>query len=116
MENKLRASANVIHARSPDGNADNERPSAASLVPSSLLASGGSEAPAPNSFPIRLVIPISVSYERRQLPGPLIAIFPINVRMSSPEIDTRRSTTALAPLPPKRASAKNRQRFADQRR
>jgi hypothetical protein len=79
MENKLRASANVIHARSPDGNADNERPSAASLVPSSLLASGGSEAPAPNSFPIRLVIPISVSYERRQLPGPLIAIFPINV-------------------------------------
>jgi len=54
----MRASANVIHPRSPDGNADKERASAASVVPSSFLASGGAAASAPNSQLMRLIIPI----------------------------------------------------------
>jgi hypothetical protein len=59
VENKMRASANVIHPRSSGDNADKERASAASVVPSSFVASGAAAASAPNSHPIRLVIPIS---------------------------------------------------------
>src|SRR5215467_11953596 len=57
-ENKMRASANVIHPRSSGGNTDKERASVASVVPSSLVASDGAAASAPNSHPIRLTIPI----------------------------------------------------------
>jgi hypothetical protein len=60
VENKTRASANVIQPRSSGGNADKERASAASVVPSSFVASGGAVASAPKSHPIRLVIPITV--------------------------------------------------------
>src|SRR5215469_1815207 len=57
-ENKLRASANVIHPRSSGGNADNERTSVASVAPSSFIASDdAAAASAPNSH---LVIPIVV--------------------------------------------------------
>jgi hypothetical protein len=55
VENKVRASANVIHPRSSGGNADNERASEALLVPSSFMASNGVAASAPNSH---LIIPI----------------------------------------------------------
>src|SRR6516225_2284967 len=58
VENKMRASANVIHPRSSGGNADKERASVASVVPSSFMASRGGTASAPNSFPIRLFIAI----------------------------------------------------------
>jgi hypothetical protein len=53
----VRASANVIQPRSPAGNVDKERASAASLVPSSLVASDGATASAPNSHLIMLIIP-----------------------------------------------------------
>src|SRR6516225_7932963 len=56
VENRLRASANVIHPRWSGCNADNERASVASVVPSSLVTSGGLS-PVPNSFPIRLIFP-----------------------------------------------------------
>jgi hypothetical protein len=62
VENKLRASANVIHLRAPAGNADNERASAISVVPSSFVASGGAGVPAPNSLPIRFLIPIRAAH------------------------------------------------------
>jgi hypothetical protein len=52
----MRASANVIHPRSSGGNADKERASVASVVPSSFMAFGG--ATSSNSFSIRLIIPI----------------------------------------------------------
>src|SRR5262249_38177921 len=55
VENKLRASANVIHPRSSGGNADKERASVASVVPSSFMASDGAAASAPNNH---LIIPI----------------------------------------------------------
>src|SRR6516164_8161728 len=57
-ENKMRAWANVIHPRSAGGNADKDRASLASVVPSSFVASGGAGASAPNSHAIRLIIPI----------------------------------------------------------
>jgi hypothetical protein len=56
--NKMRASANVIQPRSSGGNADKERASVASAVPSSFTASGGAAASGPNSIRIRLNIPI----------------------------------------------------------
>jgi hypothetical protein len=56
----MRASANVIHPRSFSGNADKERASVASVVPSSFMASGGAAASAPNSHLMKLVIPILV--------------------------------------------------------
>src|SRR6516164_3327551 len=65
VENKMRASANVIHPRSPGGNADKERASAASVVPSSFMASGGAATSAPNSFRIRLMITILGSLLQR---------------------------------------------------
>jgi hypothetical protein len=74
VENKMRASANVIHPRSSGGNADKERVSAASVVPSSLVASGAAAASAPNSHPIRLVILISEFFlfcYARESAGPL---------------------------------------------
>src|SRR5215469_6957577 len=55
VENKMRASANVIHPRSSGGNADKERASVASVVPLSFMASGGGATSAPNSFAIRLI-------------------------------------------------------------
>src|SRR5215831_9647692 len=58
VENKMRASVNVIHPRSSGGNADKERASVVSLVPSSFVASGGAAASAPNSIAIKLLIPI----------------------------------------------------------
>src|SRR6516165_12614157 len=58
VENKMRASAKVIQPRSSGGNADKERASMASVVPSSFVASGGTGASAPNSIPIKLLIPI----------------------------------------------------------
>src|SRR5215475_9880891 len=58
VENKMRASANVIHPRSSGGNADRERASVASVVPSSFMASDGTAASAPNSHLMRLIIPI----------------------------------------------------------
>src|SRR4029077_13086557 len=54
----MRASPNVIHPRSSGGNADNDRASAASVVPSSFIASAGEGTPIPNSFPIRTIIPM----------------------------------------------------------
>jgi hypothetical protein len=48
----------VIHPRSSGGNADKERASVASVVPSSFMASGGAAASAPNIHPTRLIIPI----------------------------------------------------------
>ena len=51
-----RASANVIHPRSPGGNADKEQASLVSVVPSSFMAFGG--AISSNSFSMRLIIPI----------------------------------------------------------
>src|SRR4029077_20456293 len=56
VENNMRASPNVIHPRSPGGNADKERASVASVVPSSFLASGGAAASAPNSQLMRFTI------------------------------------------------------------
>src|SRR6516162_2772406 len=66
VENKMRASANVIHPRSSGGNANKERASVASVVPSSFMASGGAATSAPHSFAIRLIIAIfgSLSGER----------------------------------------------------
>jgi len=58
LENKLRASADVIQPRSSGGNADKERASAASVVPSSLAASRGAATP-PNISRIKLFMPIS---------------------------------------------------------
>src|SRR6516162_8331339 len=58
VENKMRASTNVIQPRSAGGNADKDRASVASVVPSSFVASGGAGASAPNSHAIRLIIPI----------------------------------------------------------
>src|SRR6516164_4412841 len=58
VENRMRASANVIHPRSSGGNAVNERASAASVVPSSFAASGGAAAFAPESLLIRLISPL----------------------------------------------------------
>src|SRR5215472_18768168 len=55
VENKMRASANVIHPRSSGGNADNERARASLVVPSSFMASDGAAASAPNNH---LIIPI----------------------------------------------------------
>jgi hypothetical protein len=56
----MRASANVIHPRSFSGNADKERASVASVVPSSFMASGGAATSAPNSHLMKLIIPILV--------------------------------------------------------
>ena len=53
VENKMRASTNVIHPRSSGDNADKERASVASVVPSSLMPFGG--ATSSNSFWIRLI-------------------------------------------------------------
>jgi hypothetical protein len=55
----MRASANVIHPRCARlvGNADKERASVASVVPSSFMTSGGAAAVAPDSFLISLIIP-----------------------------------------------------------
>src|SRR6516164_1571763 len=64
VENDVRASANVIQPRSPADNADKERVSAASLVPSSFMASHRGMVSAPNSRPIRLIIPILGSLPR----------------------------------------------------
>src|SRR6516164_6857608 len=58
VENKMRASANVIQPRSSGGNADKERASVASVAPSSFVASGGAAASAPNSISKKLLIPI----------------------------------------------------------
>jgi len=58
VENKMRASSNVIHPRSSGGNADKERASAASAVPSSFLSPDGTAASAPNSHLMKLTIPI----------------------------------------------------------
>src|SRR6516162_10355256 len=58
VENKIRASENVIQPRSSDGNADKERASVASVAPSSFVASGGAASSAPNIIPIKLLIPI----------------------------------------------------------
>src|SRR3974390_2981145 len=59
VENKMRASANVIQPRSLGGNADKEQASVASVVPSSFVASGGGAAASgPNIIRIRLNIPI----------------------------------------------------------
>src|ERR1700751_1928213 len=76
VENKTRASANVIHPRSSGGNADRERVSVALVVPSSFMASGGAATSAPNSFTIRLIIPILktsrglvVAHDRRLEPA-----------------------------------------------
>src|SRR5215510_11106676 len=54
----MRASANVIHPRSSGGNADKERASVASVVPSSFMISDEAAASAPNSHLMRLIIPI----------------------------------------------------------
>jgi hypothetical protein len=70
LENKVRASANVIHPHSSGGNADKERASAASLVPSSFMASSGAAAPAPNSLPIRLNIPMGNCHPRPRVRQP----------------------------------------------
>src|SRR6516164_519653 len=59
VENKVRASANVIHPRSSGGNADNERASAAAVVPSSFITSDGAAASAPNNH---LINPICTAY------------------------------------------------------
>src|SRR5262245_47056426 len=68
VENKMRASANVIHPRSSAGNVDKESASVASVVPSSFMASDGAAASAPNSHPMKLIIPIvAFSYERPEL-------------------------------------------------
>src|SRR5262245_9967110 len=56
VENKMAASANVIHPRSPGDSADKERASVASVVPSSFMVFGG--ATSSYSFSIRLIIPI----------------------------------------------------------
>jgi hypothetical protein len=56
VENKMRASANVIHPRSSAGNADKERASVASVVPSSFMASDGAAASPLNSQLMRLII------------------------------------------------------------
>src|SRR6516165_1723977 len=74
VENKMRASANVIHPRSSGGRSNKERESVASVVPSSFLAFGG--ATNSTSFWIKLIIPIlevscysiSVSLTRRPFP------------------------------------------------
>ena len=58
VENKMRASANVIHPPSSGGNANKEWASVASVVPSSLMTSDGVAASAPNSHLMRLIIPI----------------------------------------------------------
>src|SRR6516162_11115153 len=58
VENKMRASANVIHPRSSGGNVDKERASVASVVPSSFMTSDGAAASAPNNHLMRLIIPI----------------------------------------------------------
>jgi hypothetical protein len=58
VENKMRASANVIHPRSSGGNADKERASVAPVDPSSFMASDGAAVSAPNSYLMRLAIPI----------------------------------------------------------
>src|SRR3974377_729526 len=59
VENKMRASANVIQPRSSGGNTDKERASVASVAPSSFVASGGgAAASAPNSNSKKLLIPI----------------------------------------------------------
>jgi hypothetical protein len=59
VENKMRASANVIHAPWSGDNADNERASVASVVPSSFMASGGAAAFAPNSHFIIPIVEVS---------------------------------------------------------
>ena len=56
VENKMCASANVIYPRSSGGNADKERASVASLVPSSFMASDGAAASAPNSRLIKRIV------------------------------------------------------------
>src|SRR5262245_59909496 len=58
VENKMGASANVIHPRLSGGNGDKERASVASVASSSLMASDGAAASAPNSHLMRLIIPI----------------------------------------------------------
>src|SRR5262245_23320655 len=58
VENKMRASANVIHPRSSGGNADRERASVASVVALSFGASDGAAAAAPNTHLMRLIIRI----------------------------------------------------------
>src|SRR5262249_22981747 len=60
VDNTMRVSANVIHPRSSTGNADKDRASVASVVPSSFMASGGAAASAPNSHLMKLIIPIVV--------------------------------------------------------
>src|SRR5262245_6759031 len=59
VENKMVASANVIHPRSPGDNIDKERASVASVVPSSLIASDGVAAFAPNNHLIILIVEVS---------------------------------------------------------
>src|SRR6516162_6958376 len=58
VENKMRASAKLIQPCSSGGYADKERASVASVVLSGFVASGGTAASAPNSIPIKLLIPI----------------------------------------------------------
>jgi hypothetical protein len=87
VENKLRASANVTHPGSPGGNAAKERVSAASLVPSSLVASGGLS-PVPNSFLKRLIPALHVQAQSLAIPAPArqlrsLAIFTAMRRASS---------------------------------
>src|SRR5262249_38119596 len=57
VENKVRASANVIHPRSSGGNADKERASVASVVPSSFMTSDGA---AMSAFGVKQTWPIAL--------------------------------------------------------